>query len=191
MARKIGPTDRITVGGKSTTVADYLARKGGDREAALRGLSRAISSGRAGVEWDESKHPRAPDGKFTFKNVNGEEIGEMDLPFPPSAYGTAKVHEIVKAQIAAGIEPKGATIFAKDFRALRATQGELKPFGPGLDDEVDRTPLFAKYVNHPVVLEGNDGNYHVLDGHNRISAAVQANRDIAVYLFREWSKPKR
>jgi hypothetical protein len=50
MARKIGPADRITAGGKSLTVAEYLDRKGGDREAALRGLLAAIRDGRVTVE---------------------------------------------------------------------------------------------------------------------------------------------
>jgi hypothetical protein len=99
MPRKIGPDDRIVVGGKSATVAQYLERKGGDRQQALRGLLGVINSGKARVEWDESEHPRDHVGKFTFKPDEQKEIdfGDGGRSIDPADY-VAEARQLTQAE---------------------------------------------------------------------------------------------
>jgi hypothetical protein len=107
--------------------------------------------------------------------------------FQPSLYSANYVSSTVAGQIKDGVKPSIITIRTNDFGALRSTQSELKPF----DGEVNREPLFLKYFDKPVILDGWDGNYHVLDGHNRISNAVRNNVPIQVYAFKEKSPKAR
>jgi uncharacterized protein len=66
---------------------------------------------------------------------------------------------------------------------LRATQKELN----APDEETDaKGAPFSQYTDKPVVVrENGTGLMHVVDGHNRISAAVRAGKPIDAYVFEE------
>jgi hypothetical protein len=132
MPRKIGPDDRIVVGGKSATVAQYLERKGGDRQQALRGLLGVINSGKARVEWDESEHPRDHDGKFTFKpdeakpSGGGENKPQADADNP----GTEAAVRDAVLRVAAleGIDPANIE-FTRDEYEFKLNGQDYKAAG--------------------------------------------------------------
>lgn len=113
-------------------------------------------------------------------------IDEESKPaFPMSKEKPEYAHAVVKRLIddakGLGMKPKQFVVDKIPADKLRATQGELKPFGEeGAEGEGDAP--FPGFEDKPVILRSG-GQYHVLDGHNRISALVRAGKPVSAYVF--------